>query len=186
MRRLLLAALLLSAGCAPALANDTTAVLGTGGLIFITTDELKMQSEDLFISPTQVKVTYEFQNLTDKPLDVLVAFPMPDGSTKDRSGEIIANFKKLGLDAVIGIGGDGSFAILRKLAQQGGIRMVGVPKTIDNDIGETETALAAEIANLPDIVRGYEDVKLRNVATYREKLTLLRDRFTAEHKKQAP
>ena len=78
MRRLLLAALLLSAGCAPALANDTTAVLGTGALIFITTDELKMKSEDLFISPTQVKVTYEFQNLTDKPLDVLVAFPMPD------------------------------------------------------------------------------------------------------------
>ncbi len=74
------------------------------------------------------------------------AFPMPDGTTKDRSGEIIRNFKKLGLDAVIGIGGDGSFAILRKLAQQGGIRMVGVPKTIDNDIGETETSVGFDTA----------------------------------------
>lgn len=74
------------------------------------------------------------------------AFPMPDGSTKDRSGEIIANFKKLGLDAVIGIGGDGSFAILRKLAQQGGIRMVGVPKTIDNDIGQTEASVGFDTA----------------------------------------
>ena len=33
------------------------------------------------------------------------AFPMPDGSLKDRSDEIVQGFKKLGLDAVIGIGG---------------------------------------------------------------------------------
>ena len=33
---------------------------------------------------------------------------MPDGSYKDRTGEIIDNYKKLGLDAVVGIGGDGS------------------------------------------------------------------------------
>src|SRR5690606_16147477 len=73
-------------------------------------------------------------------------YPMPDGSRKDRSGEIIEGFKKLGLDAVIGIGGDGSFAILRRLAQQGGISMVGVPKTIDNDIGETETSVGFDTA----------------------------------------
>jgi hypothetical protein len=77
MRFLLVAATaLLSVSAAHA--NDTTAELGTGGLVFITTDQLKMKSEDLFVSPEQVKVTYEFQNLTDKPLDVLVAFPMPD------------------------------------------------------------------------------------------------------------
>lgn len=74
------------------------------------------------------------------------AFPMPDGSLKDRTGEIIDGFKKLKLDAVIGIGGDGSFAILRKLAQQGGIRMVGIPKTIDNDIGETESSIGFDTA----------------------------------------
>lgn len=74
------------------------------------------------------------------------AFPMPDGSTKDRSGEIINNFKKLGLEAVIGIGGDGSFAILRRLAQQGGISMVGIPKTIDNDLGKTERSVGFDTA----------------------------------------
>lgn len=74
------------------------------------------------------------------------AYPMPDGSVKDRSGEIIDGFKKLNLDAIIGIGGDGSFAILRKLAQQGGIKMVGIPKTIDNDIGETETSIGFDTA----------------------------------------
>jgi hypothetical protein len=76
MRRLLLAALLL--GATAALANDTTAELGTGGLVFITTDQLKMKSEDLFVSPEKISVSYEFENMTDKALDVLVAFPMPD------------------------------------------------------------------------------------------------------------
>ncbi len=74
------------------------------------------------------------------------AYPMPDGTVKDRTNEIINGFKSLGLDAVIGIGGDGSFAILRKLAMQGGIRMVGIPKTIDNDIGETETSIGFDTA----------------------------------------
>jgi ATP-dependent phosphofructokinase / diphosphate-dependent phosphofructokinase len=74
------------------------------------------------------------------------AYPMPDGSIKDRTNEIIDGFKKLNLEAVIGIGGDGSFAILRKLAMQGGIRMVGIPKTIDNDIGETEASIGFDTA----------------------------------------
>jgi 6-phosphofructokinase 1 len=74
------------------------------------------------------------------------AWPMPDGSEIDRSDEIIAGFKKLGLDGVIGIGGDGSFAILRKLAQKGGISMVGVPKTIDNDLGRTEVSVGFDTA----------------------------------------
>ena len=73
-------------------------------------------------------------------------FPMPDGSFKDRSEEVIGNLKKLGVDALIGIGGDGSFAILNKLAKQGGINMVGIPKTIDNDIGETETSVGFDTA----------------------------------------
>ncbi len=74
------------------------------------------------------------------------SYPMPDGSVKDRTDEIINGFKKMNLDAVIGIGGDGSFAILRKLAQKGGIKMVGIPKTIDNDIGETETSIGFDTA----------------------------------------
>ena len=44
------------------------------------------------------------------------AFPMPDGTVKDRSEEIIDGYRELGLDALIGIGGDGSLAIMRRLA----------------------------------------------------------------------
>lgn len=69
------------------------------------------------------------------------AFPMPDGSKLDRSDEIIAGYRELNLDALIGIGGDGSFAILRRLAQQGGMNLVCVPKTIDNDVAVTENSI---------------------------------------------
>ena len=48
------------------------------------------------------------------------AYPSPDGRKVDRSAEIVEGYRLLGLDALIGVGGDGSLAILRRLAQQGG------------------------------------------------------------------
>lgn len=74
------------------------------------------------------------------------AFPMPDGSVGDRSEEIIAGYNQLGLEAMIAIGGDGSMAILRRLAQQGGINLVAIPKTIDNDVGVTELSIGFDTA----------------------------------------
>jgi 6-phosphofructokinase 1 len=74
------------------------------------------------------------------------AFPMPDGTIKDRSSEIIAGYRDLELDALIGIGGDGSLAILRRLAQQGGLNLVGIPKTIDNDVDLTERSIGFDTA----------------------------------------
>lgn len=74
------------------------------------------------------------------------AFPMPDGSLCDRSEEIIAGYHQLGLTAMIGIGGDGSMAILRRLAQQGNLNLVAIPKTIDNDVGVTEHSIGFETA----------------------------------------
>ncbi|ACB50020.1 6-phosphofructokinase [Crocosphaera subtropica ATCC 51142] len=74
------------------------------------------------------------------------AFPMNDGTVRDRSSDIINGYHSLGLDALIGIGGDGSLAILRRLAQQGGINLVGIPKTIDNDVGATEVSIGFDTA----------------------------------------
>lgn len=74
------------------------------------------------------------------------AFPMPDGTTRDRTEDIISGYHKLGLDALIGIGGDGSLAILRRICQQGGINLVGIPKTIDNDVAVTERSIGFDTA----------------------------------------
>ena len=74
------------------------------------------------------------------------AFPMPDGSVADRSEEVIQGYRELGLDALIGVGGDGSQSILRRLAQNGGINLVCIPKTIDNDIGATAVSVGYDTA----------------------------------------
>ena len=62
----------------PAVANDTMATLGTGGLVFITTDEIEMTSEDLYVSASEVRVTYTFTNRGAADQTALVAFPLPD------------------------------------------------------------------------------------------------------------
>lgn len=74
------------------------------------------------------------------------AYPLPGGGTADRSDEINAAIRALQLDAVIGIGGDGSQAILKRLADRGGWDLVAIPKTIDNDIGATEVAVGYDTA----------------------------------------
>ena len=74
------------------------------------------------------------------------AFPQRDGGTLDRSEEAIAGYRSLKLDALIGIGGDGSLAILDRLARQGAFNFIGIPKTIDNDIGATEVSIGYDTA----------------------------------------
>ncbi len=76
------------------------------------------------------------------------AFPMPDGRKVDRSAEVIEGVRLMGVDALIGIGGDGSFAILRRLAQQGSIPLVGIPKTIDTAGGATQRSVGYDTAVL--------------------------------------
>jgi len=62
-----------------------------------------------------------------------------DGTQKeiDVSDKVVANFKKLKLDALISVGGDGSMKIAQQL-QDKGINVIGVPKTIDQDLGATD------------------------------------------------
>ena len=74
------------------------------------------------------------------------AYPMADGSLRDRSEEVIEGLRLLKIDALIGIGGDGSQDILRRLAQQGGFALVTIPKTIDNDVAQTEVAIGYDTA----------------------------------------
>ncbi len=73
----------------------------------------------------------------------------PDGQVRemDRSAELLRAFEKHQIDALISVGGDGSLSIANALFQKG-LRVVGVPKTIDNDLDKTvvtfgfDTALA--------------------------------------------
>ncbi len=75
----------------------------------------------------------------------------PDGTwgTVDRSDEILRRFEELEIDALIAIGGDGSLRIANALSKRG-LPVVGVPKTIDNDLQATDVTFgfytAVEVA----------------------------------------
>lgn len=70
-----------------------------------------------------------------------------DGSVHevDRSQELIRSFLLHQLDALISIGGDGSMEIANALSKQG-LRVIGVPKTIDNDLDQTVVTFGFDTA----------------------------------------
>jgi 6-phosphofructokinase 1 len=76
-------------------------------------------------------------------------FPVrqPDGSMAetDRTDELAALFHARGFDALVAVGGDGSMAIAESL-QRKGVRVVGVPKTIDNDLAHTVSTFGFDTA----------------------------------------
>ncbi|GAB1470688.1 6-phosphofructokinase [Chloroflexota bacterium] len=65
--------------------------------------------------------------------------------TIDVSNEIVKNIEKLKMDALLVLGGDGTLHIAHQLAQKG-VPIIGVPKTIDNDIGGTEFTFGFDTA----------------------------------------
>lgn len=78
-----------------------------------------------------------------------IKFPVvqPDGTTKffDRSDELVKKLKALKFDAIINIGGDGSQKISKTLFDKG-LPMIGVPKTIDNDLSATDITFGFQTA----------------------------------------
>ena len=73
---------MLVATCA-ARANDSAAELSIGGLQFVRTNDIAMESEDLRISLDRVAVRYQFANTSGKPVTLTVAFPLPDIDLSD-------------------------------------------------------------------------------------------------------
>ncbi len=63
----------------------------------------------------------------------------------DRSDELINKLKLLGVDSVINIGGDGSQRISQALYEKG-LDVIGVPKTIDNDVSNTDSTFGFQTA----------------------------------------
>jgi 6-phosphofructokinase 1 len=64
---------------------------------------------------------------------------------KDMSGHVLQSVRKMGLDAIVCIGGDGTLQIARRLADMG-VPVVGVPKTIDNDMPGTVVTFGYDTA----------------------------------------
>lgn len=76
---MIVASLLALAAAVPvAQANDSTARVGTGGLVLQKTDDIRMLSEHLSISVKRIEVEYRFRNESAHTIETVVAFPMPE------------------------------------------------------------------------------------------------------------
>jgi len=76
-----------------------------------------------------------------------------DGTSQDRSHEVIENIEKLKLDAIVACGGEDTLGVAAQLAAAG-IRIVGIPKTIDKDLAGTDYTLGFDTAlrNVSEII----------------------------------
>jgi 6-phosphofructokinase 1 len=103
----------------PLLLNDVSGILPRGGTILGTTNRG---------NPFAYRISNDGQE-----------------AVRDFSGEVINNARMMGLDALIVIGGDGTQKIGLDLAQKG-LPVVGVPKTIDNDLSATDVTFGFDSA----------------------------------------
>lgn len=67
----------------PARADDSSAAIGAGGIIFAKSADIRMASEDLSVSPEKIRVRFTFVNDRAKDIDTVVAFPLPDIDTTE-------------------------------------------------------------------------------------------------------
>jgi len=89
---------------------------------------------------------------------------------KDKKHKIIQGFKKLGLNALIGIGGDGSMKIFKNLVKNSNIKFIGIPKTIDNDVMHNELSIGYDTA--VDVATNTLDMLQPTAASHRRAMIL--------------
>src|ERR1041385_7543464 len=76
-----------------------------------------------------------------------------EGEPQDRSEEVLANIDQLGLEAIVACGGEDTLGGAAKLSEKG-VKVVGVPKTIDKDLAGTDYTLGFDTAmrNITEII----------------------------------
>ena len=110
---------------------------GTLGLMKDPIDVVELKPEHFDGNLMRMGGTFLGSNNKGNPFKKIIR----NGKKIYSSDLVIEGFKKLGIDALIGIGGDGSLKILQTITKKGNINFVGIPKTIDNDVTVSYTHL---------------------------------------------
>ena len=132
-----------------AFANDSSAEKAAGGLVLRQNRDIDMVSEDLFVSPAQVRVHYVFRNRAAQPRRITVAFPMPD---RDLSYEMESEVAYPGDFHTLVEGRPVRMSVERRAVLNGADRTaeltrLGVP--VAPPAGESATWLAQRIRRMP-------------------------------------
>jgi hypothetical protein len=140
---------------APALANDTSAALGAGGLHFKHSAAIEMVSEDLFVSMDQVRVRYLFRNNTAKDVTLHVAFPLPD--LKADMQEDPLNIPEVGEANFIGfktlVGGRPAGLQVERKAKRNGRDITAKLEALGAPLNPLDPKFSDKIAKLPPAQR---------------------------------
>jgi 6-phosphofructokinase 1 len=116
---------------------------GYGGLF--DTSKIMQLDADSVRGITHVGGTILGTTNKNDPFNFPLSVPGEETRLVDRSDEIIENFTRLKIDALIAIGGDGSMRIASRLSEKG-LPIIGVPKTIDNDLSGTVVTFGFDTA----------------------------------------
>ncbi len=109
------------------------------------TDQLVKLSPDKVQGITALGGTILGTTNKGNPFNMPVENLAGEMTTIDVSDKIVHNFKRLGLDYLIAVGGDGSLEIANRFFEKG-IPVIGVPKTIDNDLSATQITFGFDTA----------------------------------------
>lgn len=155
--RMLVPAIAVAGLCAtlfPVSANDTMAELKTGGLVFVRSDVVQMESEDLYISPDEVRVAYVFSNVSDEDVEGIVAFPMPDVKGDPWSDIAVPdpNADNM-LDFTVEVDGKPIQPDLEQRAFAVGLDITAALKSSNVSLNPFADATYAAIAALPDTIK---------------------------------
>ena len=139
---------------------------GTLGLLKEPLDVIKLNPQNFEGSLMRMGGTFLGSNNKGNPFKKIIR----NGKKIDSSDLVIEGFKKLEIDALIGIGGDGSLKILQSITKKGNINFVGIPKTIDNDVKHNELSIGYDTA--VDVATNALDMLQPTAASHRRVMIL--------------
>ena len=197
MRRIGHVAIVLMLGAVSASANDSTATLGAGGLVLTQNADIRMASEDLFVSKDQIRVRYQFVNDAPQPISTEVAFPLPDADMEELSESMVGWATEKGdnvVDFKITVGGQPVAPLLERKAVAKGrdvtalLVRFGIPITpradeVMNYLQKLPPAAKQELARYELVYNDPESVHPRWTVknTYHWRQTFPRGPLTVEH-----
>ena len=139
---------------------------GTLGLMKNPVEAIQLSDSDFDGNLMRMGGTFLGSNNKGNPLGKIEK----NGKKIEIADIIIQGFNSLKLDALIGIGGDGSLKILQSLTKKGRINFVGIPKTIDNDVKHNELSIGYDTA--VDVATSALDMLQPTAASHRRAMIL--------------
>ena len=152
---------------APAHANDSTAALGAGGLTLTESADIRMASEDLFISRQQIRVVYSFVNESGAPITTRVAFPLPDADLS-QLGDVDLNWPSENpaniVNFVVRVDGHEVPAELEQKAFFKGEDITDMLRRMGAPLGYPQRAFSEKLKALPPAAK--QDLTRRGMADF--------------------